>query len=194
MKKLVFATHNSHKTAEVSAILEGKIALVNLAELGCSEDIPETADTLEGNALQKAHYVYDRFGMDCFADDTGLEVDCLDGAPGVMTARYAGPNCNFDDNVNKLLRVMQGVENRKARFRTVIALILDGKEYLFEGEVRGIITPQRHGEKGFGYDPIFQPETYGETFAEMGSELKNQISHRGIAVRKFCDFIKEFGD
>lgn len=190
MKKLVFATHNSHKTEEVSAVLQGDVELVNLSSLGFHEDIPETSDTLEGNALQKARYVYERFHLDCFADDTGLEVAALDGGPGVYTARFAGPGCDFDSNVSKLLRVMDGVSDRRARFRTVIALIMDGKEYLFEGVVDGVITTGRRGAKGFGYDPVFQPEGSQQTFAEMGADAKNQISHRGRAVRKLVDFLK----
>ncbi len=189
LPKLVFATHNVHKTSEVSAILKDKVDLINLSQLGCNEEIPETADTLAGNALQKARYVYEKYGLDCFADDTGLEVDALDGGPGVYTARFAGEGCTFEQNVDKILRVMNGVENRKARFRTVIALIQGGKEYLFEGEVRGEITPDRVGEKGFGYDPVFRPEGYTRTFAEMGPDEKNRISHRARAVQAFAEFL-----
>ena len=167
------------------------IELTGLSQLGIDEDIPETSDTLEGNALQKAHYVYDRLGQNCFADDTGLEVDFLDGGPGVYTARYAGEGCSFDDNVNKLLRTMQGVADRRARFRTVIALILDGKEYLFEGQVQGSIATERRGTDGFGYDPIFVPEETGLTFSEMGPDEKNRISHRGRAIAKFLEFLKQ---
>ncbi|MBQ9201359.1 MAG: non-canonical purine NTP diphosphatase [Bacteroidales bacterium] len=189
MKKLVFATHNSHKTEEVSAVLRGKVELVNLSSLGFHEDIPETSDTLEGNALQKARYVYERFHLDCFADDTGLEVEALNGGPGVYTARFAGPGCDFDSNVAKLLRVLEGVSDRHARFRTVVALILDGREYLFEGVIDGEITTERRGDKGFGYDPVFRPEGYDLTFAQMGADAKNRISHRAIAVRKLTDFL-----
>ena len=189
LPRLVFATHNLYKTEEVSAILKNKVEIVNLGELGCNEEIPETADTLVGNALQKARYVYQKYGTDCFADDTGLEVEALGGAPGVFTARFAGEGCTFEQNVDKILRVMKGIENRKARFRTVIALIMDGKEYLFEGEVRGEITTERKGKKGFGYDPVFRPEGSELTFAEMGPEEKNNISHRGRAVRAFADFL-----
>lgn len=189
LPKLVFATHNVHKTSEVSAILKDKVDIINLSQLGCNEDIPETSDTLAGNALQKARYVYEKYGLDCFADDTGLEVEALDGGPGVYTARFAGEGCTFEQNVDKILRVMQGVENRKARFRTVIALIQGGKEYLFEGEVRGEITPDRVGEKGFGYDPVFRPEGFDQTFAEMGPDEKNKISHRGRAVQAFADYL-----
>jgi len=189
MKKLVFATHNSHKTEEVSAVLRGKVELVNLSSLGFHEDIPETSDTLEGNALQKARYVYERFHLDCFADDTGLEVDALNGGPGVYTARFAGPGCDFDSNVAKLLRVLEGVSDRHARFRTVVALILDGREYLFEGVIDGEITTERRGSQGFGYDPVFRPADSDLTFSEMGAEAKNRISHRAMAVRKLTDFL-----
>jgi len=195
--KLVFASHNAHKLEEVSFMLNdgGKAVslfeLVGCKELGIVDDIPETSETLEGNALQKARYVYDRLHCNCFADDTGLEVEALDGAPGVYTARFAGESCNFDDNIDKLLRLLEGKENRRARFRTVVALILDGKEYLFEGDVQGFITEQRRGAQGFGYDPVFEPEGYGKTFAEMGPEAKNHISHRAVAVKKFTDFLRE---
>jgi len=190
MKKLVFATHNVHKTQEVLDMLDGCIDLINLSSLGFHEDIPETADTLAGNALQKARYIYERFGMDCFADDTGLEVDALNGAPGVYTARFAGPDCNFDQNVEKLLRVMQNQNNRKARFITNIALILNGQEYLFEGVVDGIIPTERRGTNGFGYDPVFIPEGYDKSYAEMGSECKNRLSHRAKAIRKLVLFLQ----
>lgn len=190
--KLLFASHNAHKLSEISAILAERlpdIELEGIRTYGLNDDIPETADTLSGNALQKARYVYERLGMNCFADDTGLEVEALDGAPGVYTARFAGEGCSFDDNVSKLLRVMQGEPNRRARFRTVVALILDGKEYLFEGEVKGFITTERKGTDGFGYDPIFQPEESGLTFAEMGPEEKNRISHRARAIAGLTDFL-----
>lgn len=189
--QLIFASHNAHKTEEISAILGNDIQLIGLHQLGMDEDIPETSDTLEGNALQKAHYVYDRLGKNCFADDTGLEVDFLNGGPGVYTARFAGEGCSFDDNVSKLLRVMEGAENRSARFRTVVALIMDGKEYLFEGEVKGEITTERLGEKGFGYDPVFRPEGSNLSFAQMGPEEKNRISHRARAIAKFKDFLNK---
>ncbi len=187
--QLIFASHNAHKTEEISAILGDDIQLIGLHQLGMDEDIPETSDTLEGNALQKAHYVYDRLGKNCFADDTGLEVAYLNGGPGVYTARFAGEGCSFDDNVSKLLSVMEGAENRSARFRTVVALIMDGKEYLFEGEVKGEITTERLGEKGFGYDPVFRPEGSGLSFAQMGPEEKNRISHRARAIAKLKDFL-----
>ena len=163
--KLVFATNNQHKLDEVQKITASHTEIVSLAAIDCHDDIPETADTLEGNALQKARYIKDKFGYDCFADDTGLEVEALNNAPGVYSARYAGPGHDSEANMKKLLREMEGMENRKARFRTVIALILDGKEYLFEGIVNGQITKDKRGTSGFGYDPIFMPDNHTETFA-----------------------------
>ena len=189
MKKFVFATNNNHKLEEVSAILGNKIELLSMKEIGCHDDIPETADTLEGNALLKARYIYDKYHTDCFADDTGLEVEALNGAPGVFSARYAGDAHNSEANMNKLLRELEGADNRKARFRTVFALIVNGKEHIFEGIVKGEITKGKHGTSGFGYDPIFLPEGYTQTFAEMGNELKNKISHRAVATKKLCNFI-----
>ena len=189
MRKFVFATNNAHKLREVSDILGDKIDLLSMADIGCHADIPETADTLEGNALIKARYIYDRYHVDCFADDTGLEVAFLHGDPGVHTARYAGEDQNSEANVSKLLRVLQGVEDRRARFRTVFALILDGNEYFFEGIVNGFITDRRKGTAGFGYDPIFIPEGNQLTFAEMGEHQKNLISHRGRAAAKLCEFL-----
>ena len=189
--KLVFATNNRHKLDEVRKIISGYTEIISLSDIDCHEDIPETADTLEGNALQKARYIKEHFGYDCFADDTGLEVEALDNAPGVYSARYAGPGHDSEANMNKLLHEMENKENRKARFRTVIALILNGKEYLFEGVVNGTIINEKRGGSGFGYDPIFVPDTYSETFAEMGNDIKNQISHRAEAVKKFdCFFIR----
>ena len=170
-KKFVFATNNSHKLEEVTAILGEKVELLSMKDIKCDTDIPETADTLEGNALLKAKYIFDNYHLDCFADDTGLEVEALGGAPGVYSARYAG------------------IENRKAQFRTVFVLIIDGKEHLFEGIVKGEITKNRKGASGFGYDPIFIPEGYTQTFAEMGNELKNKISHRALATNKLCKFL-----
>jgi len=184
---LIFATNNAHKLQEVSALLPTEILSLN--DINCHDDIPETADTLEGNALLKARYVYEKFGFDCFADDTGLEVEALDNAPGVYSARYAGEQKNAEDNMNKLLLELQKKSNRKARFRTVIALILDGKEYLFEGEVKGTIEKEKRGNEGFGYDPIFTPDGYDKTFAELSIETKNTISHRGLAVAKLIDFL-----
>lgn len=172
--KLVFATNNRHKLDEVRKIISGYTEIISSSDIDCHEDIPETADTLEGNALQKARYLKEHFGYDCFADDTGLEVEALDNAPGVYSARYAGPGHDSEANMNKLLHEMENKENRKARFRTVIALILNGKEYLFEGVVNGTIINEKRGGSGFGYDPIFVPDTYSETFAEMGNDIKNQ--------------------
>ena len=191
LKKLVFASNNKHKLAEARAILGDKFEVVSLEEIGCHDEIPETAENLEGNALIKARWVKDKYGFDCFADDTGLMVEALDGAPGVYSARYAGEHCTFADNVNKMLREMSGKENRKAYFATVIALILNGQTYTFEGKVDGYIATEPHGEGGFGYDPIFIAEESGRSFAEMSSEEKNAISHRGRAVRKLADFLSK---
>lgn len=171
-KKFVFATNNAHKLEEVTAILGNKIELLSMKDINCHADIPETADTLEGNALLKARYIFENYQLDCFADDTGLEVEALNGAPGVYSARYAGDAHNSEANMKKLLQDMEGIENRKAQFRTVFALIINGKEHLFEGIVKGEITKHRHGTSGFGYDPVFIPEGYTQTYAEMGNELK----------------------
>lgn len=187
--KFVFATNNAHKLEEVTAILGKRVELLSLKEIDCHKDIPETADTLEGNALLKAQYIHENYQMDCFADDTGLEVEALNGEPGVYSARYAGDGHDAEANMLKLLRAMEGVENRKARFRTVFALIIDGKEHLFEGVIKGEIIKTRRGNSGFGYDPVFVPEGYSQTFAEMGNELKNKISHRAIATNKLCKFL-----
>lgn len=189
MKTLVFATNNQHKLEEVRNIVSEKVRLVSLAEIGCREDIPETADTLEGNALIKARYIRQHYGYDCFADDTGLEVEALHYAPGVYSARYAGPGHDAEANMQKLLREMEGKTNRKARFHTVIALTLDGKESLFDGIINGTITSEKRGDSGFGYDPVFLPDGYTQTFAELGNETKNQISHRALAVRRLADFL-----
>ena len=191
-KKFVFATNNAHKLEEVTAILGDKIELLSMKDIHCSADIPETADTLEGNALLKARYIFENYHLDCFADDTGLEVEALNGAPGVYSARYAGDAHNSEANMQKLLQDMEGMENRKARFRTVFALIVNGKEHLFEGIVKGEITKHRHGTSGFGYDPVFIPEGYTQTYAEMGSELKNKISHRAVATDKLCNFLSKY--
>lgn len=191
MKTLVFATNNAHKLEEVRAILGNDFQIASLKEIGCHDEIPETADTLEGNAMQKAQYIKDKFGMDCFADDTGLEVEALNNAPGVFSARYAGPGHDSEANMKKLLHEMEGKENRKARFRTVIALLLDGKEYTFEGIVKGNIIEEKRGDSGFGYDPIFVPEGYDLTFAELGNDIKNKISHRAEAVKKLSAFLKK---
>ncbi len=191
MDKIVFATNNEHKLREIRAILHDETEVLSLSDIGCHTDIPETADTLEGNALIKAHYVYDNYGYDCFADDTGLEVEALDGKPGVRTARYAGDNQDSQANMRKLLREMKGKDNRNARFRTAIALILDGEEHLFSGEVRGTITTEPMGDKGFGYDPVFIPEDTGKTFAQLGEDVKNHISHRARAVAKLTEFLNK---
>ena len=189
-KKLVFATNNAHKLDEISSILGEKVELLSLKDIHCHVDIPETADTLEGNAMLKAEYIYKNYGLDCFADDTGLEVEALNGAPGVYSARYAGgEGHNAEANMQKLLQNMQGVQNRKAQFRTAICLIEKGEEHLFEGIVKGSIIEQKRGASGFGYDPVFMPEGYEETFAEMGNAEKNKISHRARAVEKLCEYL-----
>ena len=191
--KIVFATNNKHKLDEISKIIGEKIEIVSLADIGCHDDIPETADTLEGNALQKAHYIYNNYHISCFADDTGLEVEALGGAPGVFSARYAGEGHDSEANMTKLLNELGKNTNRNARFRTVIALLLtDGdevKEVLFEGIAKGKIIDERRGKEGFGYDPIFQPEGYDVTFAELGNEAKNKISHRAKAVEKLAEYL-----
>ena len=191
MRKLIFATNNAHKLGEVQALLGDAFTLVTLRECGITEDIPETADTLEGNALQKARYVYEKRGLDCFADDTGLEVDALGGAPGVHSARYATDGHDFAANNRLLLKNLEGVTDRTARFRTVIALILDGVEYTFEGRVEGTIATAESGSEGFGYDPLFVPSGEIITFAQMSAEAKNAISHRGRAVAKLVNFLKD---
>ena len=189
--KIVFATNNAHKLSEVAQVVGDKFELVTLSECGITEDIPENEPTLEGNALAKARYVYSRTGLNCFADDTGLEVDALNGEPGVRSARYATDGHDDEANKRLLLERMQGVESRAAQFRTAVALIVDGKEYLFEGIVRGDIACEEHGAGGFGYDPLFLPEGGALTFAEMSAEAKNEISHRGRAVRKLAEFLKD---
>ena len=191
MNKIVFATNNEHKLREIRAIIHDGTEVLSLADIGCHADIPETADTLEGNALIKAHFVYDNYGYDCFADDTGLEVEALDGAPGVHTARYAGDDQDSQANMRKLLQEMKGKDNRNARFRTAIALIQGGEEHLFSGEVSGTITTEPLGNKGFGYDPVFIPEDTGPTFAQLGEDVKNRISHRARAVAKLTDFLNK---
>ena len=190
-KKLVVATNNAHKLEEIAAILGNEMELLSLKDIQCYVDIPETANTLEGNARQKAMYIYENYGMDCFADDTGLEVEALDGAPGVFSARYAGDGHNSEANMQKLLAELDGKENRKAQFRTAICLIMHGKEYLFEGIVKGIIIKEKRGNTGFGYDPIFVPEGHSLTFAELGNDIKNTISHRARAVEKLCQFLQK---
>ena len=190
MKKLVFATNNPHKLEEIRAILGSKLEILSLADIGCDADIPETAETLEGNALIKAHYVYDNYKLDCFSDDTGLEVDALHGLPGVHTARYAYPDRHDPEaNMIKLLEALRENNDRNARFRTVIALIEKGKEHLFEGVVEGVIAREKSGTQGFGYDPVFIPEGNSKTFAELGEDIKNTISHRARAVQKLTEYL-----
>ena len=208
MYKIVFATNNQHKLEEIRSILGEDFEVLSLSDIGCHEDIPETSDTLEGNAMQKAQYVFDKYGYACFADDTGLEVEALGGEPGIYSARYAAldgdDSISHDSEANmaKLLRKLKGIENRKARFRTVIALInnnplpigdgMGERLQLFEGIVNGSIIKERRGGEGFGYDPIFQPEGYDKTFAELGNEVKNHISHRARAVQKLADYLKSY--
>ena len=190
MKKLVFATNNPHKLEEIRAILGSKLEILSLGDIGCDADIAETAETLEGNALIKAHYVYDNYKLDCFADDTGLEVDALHGLPGVHTARYAYPDRHDPEaNMIKLLEALRENNDRNARFRTVIALIEKGKEHLFEGVVEGVIAREKSGTQGFGYDPVFIPEGNSKTFAELGEDIKNTISHRARAVQKLAEYL-----
>ncbi len=188
--KIIFATNNKHKLKEVQAVLGDGYRLVTPSELGITEEIPEDRPTIEGNASQKSRYLYERTGDDCFADDTGLEVEALGGEPGVRSARYAGPGHDSERNMELLLRNMKGATNRRARFRTVISLILDGEEHLFEGIVEGVLLTAPRGTNGFGYDPIFVPDGCAETFAEMSDEAKNAISHRGRAVAKLAAFLK----
>ena len=189
MKTLLFATNNKHKLHEISALLDGKVLIKSLSDMGLEGDIPETSDTLQGNAFQKAQWVWQRTHTDCFADDTGLEVEALGGAPGVYSARYAGEHCSFDDNINKLLAALDGNANRKACFRTVICLIENGEPRYFEGRVDGVILTERYGTDGFGYDPVFMPDRFAVSFAEMPLEVKNMISHRGIAVKKLVEYL-----
>lgn len=189
MNEIIFATNNAHKLAEVQAVLGDGFRLVTPRECGITEDIPETQPTLEGNASQKAHYLYERTGRDCFADDTGLEVCALNGAPGVHSARYATDGHDFEANNRLLLKNLEGITDRRARFRTVISLILNGEEHLFEGIVEGHIAESQSGAEGFGYDPLFIPDGFEKTFAEMTADEKNEISHRGRAVRRLADFL-----
>lgn len=189
MRKIVFATNNAHKLEEVRAVLHEKVEIVSLAEIGCFDDIPETAPTLEGNAFIKAQYITQKFGLDCFADDTGLEVEALNGEPGVFSARYAGVEHDAQANMNKLLAKLHGIDNRRACFRTVIALIENGQTHYFEGKICGKIDIRKTGDHGFGYDPIFIPDGYEKSFAELGSEEKNKISHRALAVTKLETYL-----
>ena len=194
MRKLVFATNNKHKLEEARKILEGMVEILSLSEIGCNDDIPETATTLEGNALIKARYIKEHYGYDCFADDTGLLVDALDGAPGVYSARYAGEECNPQKNMEKLLSELEGIEQRAAAFVTCVALTLRGSEHIFIGEIAGEITKEAKGTAGFGYDPIFKPFGYDKTFAELGDDIKNSISHRAKAMEKLAQFLNNLID
>jgi XTP/dITP diphosphohydrolase len=189
--KLVFATNNPNKLKEVQEILSDEFELLSLQDIGCFEDIPETSDTLEGNAQLKADHVTKNYGYDCFADDTGLEVESLDGEPGVYSARYGGEPRDAEKNMQKLLKNLDGKSNRNAQFRTIVALNLQGKSYAFEGVCKGEIQHEKSGDGGFGYDPIFTPEGYDQSFAEMSSEEKNKISHRKRAIQKLTDFLKQ---
>lgn len=191
MKNIVFATNNKNKLREIRDIVGSKYNILSLSDINCHEDIPETADTIEGNALLKARFVKEKYGYDCFADDTGLEVEALDNRPGVYSARFAGEDCNSENNINKLLSELKGIENRKARFRTVIALIKGENEEEFEGVIYGNISHERHGEGGFGYDKVFVPENYEKTFAEMLPEEKNSISHRAKATRLLIEYLNK---
>ena len=187
--KLVFATNNKNKVKEIKSLLSNTIEILTLSDIGCTEEIEETEDTLEGNAKLKADYITKKYGYDCFADDTGLEVDALGGGPGVYSARYAGENVSYEDNVQKMLSEMQNKPNRTAQFRTVVALNIKGNQYLFEGICKGEITNKKSGIDGFGYDPIFRPDGFEQTFAEMGLKEKGKISHRGLAVMKLVAFL-----
>lgn len=190
MKKLVFASNNAHKLAEIRSILAGRVEVVSLSDIDCHDDIPETADTLEGNALIKAQHIWEHYGLYCFADDTGLEVEALDGAPGVYSARFAGEKATFEDNISLLLERLQGVPApRRAAFRTIIALIDEYGTHLFEGSVAGEITEERLGGQGFGYDPVFLPEGQTKTFAQLTGSEKNSMSHRGRAIQKLASYL-----
>ena len=188
--QLVFASNNKNKILELQSMLPDTITILSLESIGCFEDIPETAHTIEGNAILKANYVSEKYGYECFADDTGLEIDALNGAPGVYSARYAGEQRNADDNMNKVLENLSDTNNRKAQFKTVIALNIDGKQHLFTGIAPGEITLEKIGNQGFGYDPIFRPLQYQETFAQLSLDIKNKISHRGKATQQLIDFLK----
>jgi len=189
--KIVFATNNANKIKEIQSMLPQSIEIISLESIGCHEDISETASTIEGNAIMKANYVTEKYGYDCFADDTGLEVEALNGEPGVYSARYAGEQKSAEDNMDKLLLNLEKSTNRNAQFKTVITLNLKGKQYLFTGIAKGEITLEKGGSHGFGYDPIFRPEGYQETFAELSLETKNAISHRGKATRELIDFLSQ---
>lgn len=187
--KIVFATNNEHKLSEIKKISKGQLEILSLDDINCHEDIPETGETLKENALIKAKFIRSKFKLDCFADDTGLEVEALNNAPGIYSARYAGEKCDSEDNMRKLLNEMKGVKNRSARFRTVIALLLNNKEYFFEGEICGKIIDAKRGTNGFGYDPIFVPLGYEKTFGELSDDIKNSLSHRAIATQKLVAFL-----
>jgi len=190
MISICFATNNKNKLEEVRSKIGNQFIILSLEDIGCTEELPETQPTIEGNSAQKAQYVSQKYKVNCFADDTGLLVDALNGAPGVYSARYAGPDCSPEDNMNKLLEALNGVENRKAAFKTCVTLVLNNEQFQFTGEVDGSILTERHGEKGFGYDPIFQPAGYTASFAEMSMEEKNTMSHRALAVAKLFEFLK----
>lgn len=189
--KLVFATNNNHKLKEVRQLLPDSIEIISLKEIDCEDEISETGTTISDNAFIKARYIYEKFGMNCFADDTGLEVEALGGRPGVYSARFAGPACRAEDNIKKLLTELKGIDNRKANFTTAISLIIDGIETRFEGRIDGVITHEVSGDKGFGYDPVFLPNGFDKTFAQMTEAEKNAISHRGVAVRKLVDYLSK---
>mgnify|MGYP001342089141 CR=1 FL=1 len=191
MMKLVFATNNKNKIKEIKHLLNNSLEILSLEDINCFEDIPETSDTIEGNAIQKAQYVYENYGYNCFADDTGLEIEALNGEPGIYSARYAGEEKNPEMNMNKVLDKLKNVSNRNARFKTVIALIIDGKTTCFEGIVEGEITHTKSGSEGFGYDPIFMPKGYNKTYSEMSLDIKNTMSHRAIATKKLIAFLKK---
>lgn len=190
MISICFATNNKNKLEEVRSKIGSQFNILSLEDIGCLEELPETQPTIEGNSAQKAQYVAQKYNVNCFADDTGLLVDALNGEPGVYSARYAGPSCSPEDNMNKLLAALQGITNRKASFKTCITLVLNSKQFQFSGEVSGIILTERHGVKGFGYDPIFQPQGYTTSFAEMSMEEKNTMSHRALAVSKLFEFLR----
>ncbi|MDG1475819.1 MAG: non-canonical purine NTP diphosphatase [Vicingaceae bacterium] len=187
--QLVFATNNKNKIKEINNLIGNSIELLSLEDINCLEDIPETSDTIAGNALQKAQYVFDKYGYNCFADDTGLEIESLNNEPGIYSARYAGPQRNSNDNMDKVLAGLKNKENRNAHFKTVIALIIDGKETLFEGIAKGEITESKSGSEGFGYDPIFKPQGYEITFSEMNLDEKNKISHRAKAMKQLVNYL-----
>lgn len=187
--KIVFATNNANKIKEIQSMLPHSITILSLESIGCHEEIPETADTIEGNAIMKANYITEKYGYDCFADDTGLEIEALHNAPGVYSARFAGPQRSSEDNMNKVLQLLEHQNNRNAQFKTVICLNLSGQQYVFQGIAKGSITREKKGTDGFGYDPIFQPEEYQNTFAEISLEEKNKISHRGKATRALLQFL-----